>query len=95
MAHRAKRERDNADYGTCHYCEAKLGRRGDTARTIDHIVPVSLGGREDEDFNRVLACRKCNLEKADSYPPQCKCKKCSRAVKIHFKAFGIRPPGAK
>lgn len=29
---------------------------------IDHIIPVSRGGREDEDNMQVL-CKKCNLKK--------------------------------
>jgi len=47
-----KRER-----GLCAYC----GARGNT---IDHIVPVSRGGRSTWD-NTVLACRRCNHRKAD------------------------------
>lgn len=32
---------------------------------IDHIIPVSRGGREDEDNMQVL-CRTCNLKKHNS-----------------------------
>lgn len=41
--------------GPCVYC-------GDPATTVDHVVPLSRGGREHED-NLVPSCNPCNLAK--------------------------------
>jgi len=49
------------DY-TCRYCRSK-----DNELTIDHVVPVSLGGT-DEPANLVAACRDCNFGKSSSSP---------------------------
>jgi 5-methylcytosine-specific restriction endonuclease McrA len=35
--------------------------------TLDHVIPVSKGGRKDWD-NIVTACKKCNQSKADRTP---------------------------
>lgn len=45
----------------CHYC-------GEKANSVDHIVPVSRGGTDDED-NLVSCCRSCNSRKGTKdYP---------------------------
>ena len=49
------------DYYTCHYC-------GQEANTVDHIIPISKGGT-DEEFNMVAACVKCNSGKRDRIAP--------------------------
>ena len=41
----------------CQYC-------GNTATTVDHIVPVTKGGT-DEDFNLTSACNGCNSRKGN------------------------------
>jgi len=50
--------------GTCQYC---LGRIPMSQATKDHVYPKSKGGTND-DFNMVLACRKCNSEKDNIFP---------------------------
>lgn len=45
---------------TCRYCHAT-----DTPLTIDHVIPVALGGSDDPD-NLVAACRDCNYGKSSS-----------------------------
>ena len=45
--------------GVCHYCH---GRFPAEELTLDHIVPVSRGGRSTRG-NLVVCCRKCNAEK--------------------------------
>ena len=45
------------DRGRCVYC-------GDTATSVDHVVPRSRGGRHAWD-NVVAACGRCNRTKAD------------------------------
>jgi hypothetical protein len=50
------------DNHTCRYCHAT-----DSALTIDHVVPVALGGT-DEPSNLVAACRDCNSGKTSSTP---------------------------
>lgn len=59
----------------CHYCN-------DIADTTDHVVPVSLGGR-DKAYNRVPACLECNKKKADR-PPTCMCDQCQVSLAIHL-----------
>lgn len=66
--HRAKKtspifERDN---WTCRYCGEKLNLED---CTIDHVVPVSKGGREDDD-NLVTSCFTCNCSKGARTPEE-------------------------
>lgn len=50
------------DRGVCQYC----GRRP-RRPTVDHVVPLSLGGTNDE-TNLVVACKRCNCIKCDRMP---------------------------
>lgn len=52
-------KRDNF---TCRYC-----RSADNAMTIDHVVPVALGGSDAPD-NLVAACKDCNAGKSSTSP---------------------------
>ena len=45
--------------GICHYCNGKFPA---DQLTVDHIVPLSRGGRSTKG-NMVVCCRKCNQEK--------------------------------
>ncbi len=45
--------------GICHYCKQKFSR---DELTLDHIVPVSRGGRSTKG-NMVVCCRSCNQAK--------------------------------
>lgn len=45
----------------CAFC-GKKGGANNTVLSIDHIVPVSHGGTDDQD-NLISACRKCNKRK--------------------------------
>jgi 5-methylcytosine-specific restriction protein A len=45
--------------GICHYCRRAVGRRD---LTMDHIVPLSRGGRSTKG-NVVPACKMCNNRK--------------------------------
>jgi 5-methylcytosine-specific restriction endonuclease McrA len=49
----------------CAYCTGYC----ENDRTIDHIIPISKGGR-NQFINMVLACRKCNEEKANKMPEE-------------------------
>lgn len=52
------------DDHTCRYC----GKRAPSSElTVDHVVPVALGGRDDPE-NLVTACRDCNMGKASIAP---------------------------
>lgn len=51
---------------TCRYCG---GTAPDVSLTVDHVVPVSLGGL-DEASNLVTACRDCNAGKSSSSPDE-------------------------
>lgn len=48
------------DNHACRYCG---GGAPDVTLTVDHVVPVALGGR-DEAANLVAACRECNAGKS-------------------------------
>lgn len=54
------------DGHTCRYC-GKTAE--DTELTVDHVVPVALGGA-DEPSNLVTACQECNAGKAAISPDQ-------------------------
>lgn len=56
----------------CHYCT-------DLATTWDHVVPFFRGGR-NRIYNRVPACKDCNVAKADRMPA-CPCDFCIEAVR--------------
>lgn len=52
------------DNHACRYC----GRSApEVALTVDHVVPVALGGSDDP-TNLVAACRDCNAGKSASSP---------------------------
>jgi hypothetical protein len=69
-------ERDNY---RCHYCGRQLDPAGDFINrpTIDHKVPVMLGGADSVD-NLVTACRSCSSKKSIKLSPRFrpKCKPC-------------------
>lgn len=45
--------------GVCYYCRRKVGRSG---LTMDHVVPLSRGGKSTKG-NIVPACKECNNKK--------------------------------
>ena len=50
--------------GKCIHCRTKLvvSSRGETAATLEHVLPQSHGGTDDL-RNLALACARCNHEK--------------------------------
>lgn len=50
--------------GTCYYCGRKAGIKN---LTMDHIIPLSRGGRSTKD-NLVPCCKECNNKKKSSLP---------------------------
>ncbi|SPD75762.1 HNH endonuclease domain protein [uncultured Desulfobacterium sp.] len=67
-----KREKENArrlrrtnwwnsrlEKGVCYYCNAKVGR---DQLTMDHLLPISRGGKSKKG-NVVAACKECNNKK--------------------------------
>lgn len=53
------------DNHTCQYCGSKPGK----SITIDHIIPISRGGK-DEWENLVACCLKCNNDKNNKLPSE-------------------------
>jgi 5-methylcytosine-specific restriction protein A len=45
--------------GVCHYCEQKFAPKD---LTMDHVVPLSRGGKSSKN-NTVAACKACNNQK--------------------------------
>ncbi|MGB3483994.1 MAG: HNH endonuclease [Mycobacterium sp.] len=58
VSKRLRHEVLKRDNYTCRYC-----RSVDSPLTIDHVIPVALGGT-DEPTNLVAACRDCNAGKS-------------------------------
>lgn len=54
----------SADGCTCMYCKRLMG---DVQLTIDHWMPLELGGVNDQS-NYLSACRKCNKRKGSLHP---------------------------
>ncbi|MBW1729485.1 MAG: HNH endonuclease [Deltaproteobacteria bacterium] len=50
--------------GICYYCHRKVGRDN---LTMDHIVPLSRGGKSKKG-NVVPACKECNTKKKYMLP---------------------------
>lgn len=45
--------------GACYYCNREVGRK---QLTMDHVVPLSRGGKSTKG-NIVAACKECNTKK--------------------------------
>jgi 5-methylcytosine-specific restriction endonuclease McrA len=52
--------------GICHYCQRKVPFQ---ELTMDHVVPLSMGGRSTKG-NLVPCCKKCNTAKKADLPPE-------------------------
>lgn len=52
--------------GICHYCGEKFSA---DELTMDHVVPVSRGGRSNK-ANIVASCKKCNNDKTYLTPAE-------------------------
>ncbi len=50
--------------GTCYYCGRPVGFKN---LTMDHIIPLSRGGRSTKD-NLAPCCKACNIRKKNSLP---------------------------
>ncbi len=50
--------------GKCHYCGKQIPAK---ALTMDHVVPISRGGRSTK-TNVVPACKACNVKKKQLLP---------------------------
>ena len=50
--------------GVCYYCRQKVGRKH---LTMDHVVPLSRGGKSKKG-NIVPACKECNNKKKYMLP---------------------------
>lgn len=50
--------------GKCHYCGEKVSHG---ALTMDHLVPLAMGGRSTKD-NLVPCCKSCNNKKKSMMP---------------------------
>jgi 5-methylcytosine-specific restriction endonuclease McrA len=50
--------------GTCWYCGLQVGFKN---LTMDHVIPLSRGGRSTKD-NLVPCCKECNTKKKSSLP---------------------------
>lgn len=53
-----------AQEGRCHYCRREVGRGN---LTMDHVVPLSRGGKSKKG-NLVPACKDCNNKKKSLLP---------------------------
>lgn len=69
----------------CQYCGTKATESGD-GLTIDHVVPVSLGGADDP-ANLVAACRECNAGKSSIQPDSPLVQELGAAAKVYTLAM--------
>ncbi len=53
-----------ANRGVCHYCNTKVGKEN---ITMDHVVPLSRGGKSTKG-NIVPSCKECNNQKKSGTP---------------------------
>lgn len=56
-----KRKRSS---GICHYCQARVPV---AELTMDHVIPLSRGGRSEK-INLVPCCKECNTKKKQLLP---------------------------
>lgn len=58
-------------YGRCLHCSSllRVGSSGQTSASIEHIVPISAGGSNEDPLNLALACVGCNNEKGVRHDP--------------------------
>ena len=54
--------------GTCYYCSRQFKSK---ELTMDHVVPLSRGGRSTKD-NLVASCKECNNKKKTMLPMEWK-----------------------
>lgn len=57
------------DQFRCVYCNRNLANVQAKFRTLDHVIPVSDGG-DNEPFNLVTCCKRCNDHKNNKTPWQ-------------------------
>jgi hypothetical protein len=73
----------------CFYCGVPA-RLGVVQLEIEHVVPVSQGGTDDQ-WNLVAACQPCNAGKAAGSPPE----ELIRAAIDLYAAWTGRPPAVR
>ncbi len=66
VAHFSRSNVFKRDDHTCQYCNKVFGERD---LTLDHVVPVSRGGKKTWE-NIVTACKSCNQRKANKTPKE-------------------------
>jgi hypothetical protein len=78
------------DSHTCRYCGQSAP---DVKLTVDHVVPVALGGSDDPS-NLASACWECNIGKASTSPSEAKVAEVSEAtlkfIRLARSAWAIR-----
>lgn len=57
--------------GSCLHCNTSIhvGVTGQSSATIEHIVPLCVGGSGSDLLNLALACSRCNNEKGIRHDP--------------------------
>ena len=75
--HKSQWWQDKLNEGICYYCRKQFSRE---ELTMDHIVPVSRGGRSNRG-NIVASCKQCNNAKKYLTPVEILMKKISPVQK--------------
>lgn len=85
---RSKRLRKLSNNEFCWYC-------GDPSEDVDHVIPVSKGGKTDH-ANLVPACRPCNnckrnlaIEEFRDYLKQCAARRSTKHTVVKVKPYGF------
>lgn len=71
------------DRNTCQYCGHRYNR---SDLNLDHVVPVSLGGKTDWE-NIVCSCVDCNIKKGGRSPEQARMRLVRHPSKPHWTMF--------
>lgn len=71
------------DENTCQYCGKRYSR---SELNLDHIVPVSLGGKTDWE-NVVCSCTRCNIKKGGRLPDAAGMTLLKKPTKPHWSFF--------
>lgn len=52
---------------SCRHCDNSIPEGDPLSATIEHIIPMSLGGSRERRHNQTVACRSCNHSRGNKF----------------------------